>query len=328
MREQLVPSFSGYSSKTSLILWVISLVVLITTIMLGIFSYKAYYDNSVGFFITTTPPTYVYNIIITLTLHFVTPLCLFPNFLTLFVGIVLLCSVFLFLFLLFGKLIIKQSNTVGLFFTNQTILFIFGFLFASGEFLMNLCKPKDDESSKTVSPNETVYIFGVVLSGLSFLSFFFTHYSIKPRDNKVINFLIKKIFLAPMICFQFYYLCYSIGRLIVKDLSSVSELNNYQDKMNTTQLYLIIAFILFIGLMIYILKDFIIGIIGIVLLIGMVIQASKYSTSFADLENLLKDVVAKAQSFNTITQTASIIGIILLVAEIIFLIFKFKYQML
>ena len=60
----------------------------------------------------------------------------------------------------------------------------------------------------------------------------------------------------------------------------------------------------------------------------MVIQASKYSTSFADLENLLKDVVAKAQSFNTITQTASIIGIILLVAEIIFLIFKFKYQML
>ena len=325
MKDKLVPSFSGYSSKTSLILWAISLVVLLATIMLGIFSYKAYYDSSVGFFITTTPPTYVYNIIITVTLHFVTPLCLFPNFLTLFVGIVLLCSLFLFLFLLFGKLVIKQSNTIGLFFTNQTILFIFGFLFASGEFLMNLCKPKD-ESSKTVSPDKTVYIFGIVLSGLSFLTLFFTHYSIKPRDNKVINFLIKKIFLAPMICFQFYYLCYSIGRLIIEE-STESELSNYQDKMNTTQLYLIIAFILFIGLMIYILKDFIIGIIGIVLLIGMIIQASKYSTSFADLENILTDIVAKAQSFNTITQTASIIGIILLVAEIIFLIFKFKHQM-
>jgi hypothetical protein len=327
MKDKLVPSFSGYSSKTSIILWAISLIVLIMTIILGIFSYKAYSDNSVEFFITTTRPKYELNIILTIIkFYFVTPLCLFPNFLTLFVGIVLLCSVFLFLFLLFGKLIIKQSNSVGIFFTNQTILFIFGFLFASGEFLMNLCKPKDD-STEIVSPNQTVYIFGIVLSGLSFLAFFFTHYSIKSRDNKIINFLIKKIFLAPMICFQFYYLCYSIGKLIVGEVS-ITELNAYQDRTNTTQLYSIIAFILFIGLMTYILKDFIVGIIGILLLIGMVVQASEYNESLDDLEKTLKDFFTKSKSFITITQTASIIGIIILVAEIIFLIFKFKYQML
>jgi hypothetical protein len=192
---------------------------------------------------------------------------------------------------------------------------------------MNLCKPKDD-STEIVSPNQTVYIFGIVLSGLSFLAFFFTHYSIKPRDNKIINFLIKKIFLTPMVCFQFYYLCYSIGKLIVDQEISVTNINSYQDKTNTTQLYSIIAFILFIGLMTYILKDFIVGIIGVVLLIGMVVQASEYNESLDDLEKTLKDFFTKSKSFVTITQTASIIGIIILVAEIIFLIFKFKYQML
>ena len=338
MKEKLVPSFPGYSSHVSLIIWALSLLLLVLTIILGIFSYKTYL-NSGGFFISTTQTMYPVELI-DREIHIMKPLCITDGCLTLLVGIIIICSAFLFLFLLLGKIIIKQSNSIGSFFTNKTILFLLGFLFTIGEFLMNLCKPKEpkeeeEEEDKTVDADKTVYIFGIIFSGLSFLSFFFTHYSINPGNNKVIKFLIKKVFLAPIICFHLYYLFYSTGKLLVENdldvISEVLQLKDLQAKINNVQLLLIIAFIVFLGVIIFLLKDFIVGIIGILLFIGMITKSRKIEENIpteGPFATLLKTYLEKAQAFTTITQATAIIGIIIICAEIILMIFVFKFKML
>lgn len=303
MKEKLVPSFSGYSSQTSLIIWAVSLVVLLATIILGIISYHSYYTNSVSFFITTTPPVLLYLI------NYYSPLSIDPVCLTIFVGIIIACSLGLFLFLLFGKLVANQSNSIGSFFTNKTILFIFGFLFTCGEFLMNLCKPKDNGSGL----DKTICIFGIIFSGLSFLAFFFTHYSLTPGNNKIVTFFLKKVFMAPLICFHLYYLCCSIGGLFLENGY------NKQDTINLIQGTLLAVFIVLIGMMVYILKDFILGIISIIVFIGMIIIISTFKGGFYG---------EKQETFHTITLIASILGIIVISAEIIGLIFIFRFRML